>query len=110
MEQMFYTMNAPFAALQSESLMNPSPSRLKDEELITIKEALRILHISRSSLYRMIRRGELHGVRIGHAVRIRAEEVQALLRGARWFTLDEMLEEREPEAGRLNLNESPDRP
>jgi len=44
--------------------------------LLTVPQASRALGISRHTLYRMIRRGELHPIHIGRATRISTAEVR----------------------------------
>lgn len=45
----------------------------------TLDETAEILKISRSTVRNMIRRGELHPVKIGSSVRITAEELHRIL-------------------------------
>jgi excisionase family DNA binding protein len=47
---------------------------------ISISEVQQTLSVSRSTVYRLIERGELRCVHIGRAVRISSEDVQAFLR------------------------------
>ena len=76
--------------------MNPSrpadPS-LEDEHLISLNEAAKLLHISRSSVYRLVRRGDLPSVRVGFLLRIRASDLQAYMNGTKWVTLSDVQEE-----------------
>lgn len=44
--------------------------------LLTVPQAARALGISRHTLYKLIRRGELHPIHIGRAARISAAEVR----------------------------------
>ncbi len=54
-----------------------------DERLLTVQQAAALLRISRSGLYRLMQRGELPSVHLGRAVRLRASDVQAFIRGRR---------------------------
>ncbi len=47
--------------------------------LLTVSAVARQLSLSESMVYALIKRGELVGVRIGTAVRIRQEDVNALI-------------------------------
>ncbi len=49
------------------------------EPLLTLLEAARRLHISRSFMYELIRKGVLPVVRIGGVLRFRPEDVEALI-------------------------------
>lgn len=49
--------------------------------LMTISETARIFHVAPRTVRRMIRRDELHAVRIGRSIRIRAEEISRLALG-----------------------------
>ncbi len=60
---------------------SPAHPSLQDEPLLTVQEAITLLHISRSGLYRLIKRGELPTVHVGYSLRLRARDVQAFLRG-----------------------------
>lgn len=44
--------------------------------LLTVEQAAQCLQVSRSSLYREIRRGHLGVVKLGHLTRIRQEDLQ----------------------------------
>lgn len=47
--------------------------------LMTISETAEIFHVTPRTIRRMIRRGELHAVRIGRSIRLRAEEISRLV-------------------------------
>lgn len=47
--------------------------------LISIAEFQHVLHVSRSTIYRLIQRGEVRRVHVGRSVRIPAEDVAAFL-------------------------------
>ncbi len=49
------------------------------DPLLTVGEAARRLHISRSFVYELVHRGLLPIVRIGRALRFRPEDVEALI-------------------------------
>ena len=51
--------------------------------LISIFEFQQMLNISRSTVYRLIERGEIGCVRIGRAVRIPSEDVDAFIQRLR---------------------------
>jgi excisionase family DNA binding protein len=44
--------------------------------LVTVEQAAQSLQVSRSSLYREVRRGRLRVVKLGHLTRIRQEDLQ----------------------------------
>ena len=52
---------------------------VRPDPLLTVPEAARRLHISRSLMYELVRRGLLPIVHIGRAMRIRPEDVEALI-------------------------------
>lgn len=52
---------------------------LPAEPLLTVQDVMRWLHMSRSTVYQLIRRGELRAVHIGSAVRFQPRDVQAYL-------------------------------
>jgi excisionase family DNA binding protein len=47
--------------------------------LLTVTEVARILAVSRSSVYRLVERGELPRVRVGGSARFRAADIEALI-------------------------------
>jgi excisionase family DNA binding protein len=49
------------------------------DPLMTPDEVAGILRVSRKTVLALVRRGELHGVRIGNRIRMRADEVAAWL-------------------------------
>ena len=49
--------------------------------LMTIGEAATILRVARRTIRRMIKRGELHAVRIGRSVRIRRQDIERIILG-----------------------------
>lgn len=51
--------------------------------LISISEFQQILNVSRSTIYRLIERGEVRRVHVGRSVRIPAEDVAAFLERVR---------------------------
>lgn len=44
--------------------------------LMTIKQVQRVLGLSRSMVYLLIKRGELHAIHIGKAVRVKPSEIR----------------------------------
>lgn len=50
-----------------------------DEELIEVAEAARRLSVGKSTVYRLIRKGELPSYRIGRLRRIRADDVRDMI-------------------------------
>lgn len=60
----------------TERYQHPSFSR---PVLVTVKEAARLLSVSRSKIYEMIRRGELRRVKIDRCSRIDARSIDAIL-------------------------------
>ncbi len=47
------------------------------DRLLTARQVLNILHISRSTLYDLIERGELHPLHIGRALRFPMRDLRA---------------------------------
>ena len=56
--------------------MNPHPQRAL---VCSIEETGHLLGLSRSSIYKMIRTGELNFIKLGGRTLIRIEEIEALL-------------------------------
>lgn len=56
-------------------------ARREHDQLMTADEVASMLRVSRSMVYLLIRKGELRTVRIHHALRFRAADVQALIDG-----------------------------
>jgi putative molybdopterin biosynthesis protein len=50
------------------------------EELLRIEDAARVLKLSRTTVYDLLRRGELRIVRVGRAVRIPRSEIERFAR------------------------------
>jgi excisionase family DNA binding protein len=55
------------------------PSRPAAELLLRIPEAARVLGVGRTTLYRLIDNGDIRVLRIGRAVRIPVDELQAFV-------------------------------
>jgi excisionase family DNA binding protein len=51
------------------------------DELLTVKEVMAALKVSRPTIYAMRERGDLEAVKIGKAVRFRRSDVENLMRG-----------------------------
>jgi excisionase family DNA binding protein len=51
-----------------------------EETLLTVGEVARMLHVSRSGIYWLVRGGDLPSIRIGHRVRFSAEAVRRYIR------------------------------
>lgn len=51
----------------------------EDLQLLTVKEACRLLNVSRSLLWKARKRGELRAVYLGRAVRFRLSDLEAWL-------------------------------
>ena len=47
--------------------------------LVSIRDATRLLSLSRSTIYELIWQGEFHPVRIGRCVRLRFEELESFV-------------------------------
>ncbi len=55
-------------------------NRNKDiPEMLTVKEVLKILKISRTTLYRMIEKGELKVYRFGRSIRVKQDDLRAFI-------------------------------
>lgn len=50
------------------------------DQLLTVRQTMNVLHVSRTTLYHLIERGKLHPLHIGRALRFPAEEVRLYLR------------------------------
>ncbi|ABK65285.1 helix-turn-helix domain-containing protein [Mycobacterium avium] len=50
-----------------------------DDRLLTIPEAIQALRISRTHFFRLKRRGEIVGMRLGHRILIPAREITRLI-------------------------------
>ncbi len=66
-------------ALPSGSQQN---GQRASEPLLTFKEAMRFLRVSRSTLYRLMWSGQLPGHKVGHTWRFYRSELQASIRNA----------------------------
>ena len=53
--------------------------RRQDERLLTQSDVADLLSVSRWTVARLIRRGDLHGVRVGDRLRFRQTELEAYL-------------------------------
>ena len=53
------------------------------EPLLTITAACDVLGVSRQTIYRLVRRGELHPSRVGERLRFRPEDIRAYLERGR---------------------------
>ena len=51
-------------------------------ELMKMDEVAAFLRVSRSTAYRLVRRKQLRAVRLGGCVRVKREDVDALIQGA----------------------------
>jgi len=49
--------------------------------LLTVREAAEILHVKPCTVYRLVREKQLAAVRVSHAIRIAAAEVERFLTG-----------------------------
>lgn len=47
--------------------------------MLTVKEVLKILKISRTTLYRMIEKGELKVYRFGRSIRVKQDDLRAFI-------------------------------
>ena len=51
------------------------------EELLTVKEVMAVLKVSRPTIYAIRERGDLEAVKIGKSVRFRKSDVEKLMQG-----------------------------
>ena|SRR5512143_1735704 len=93
-EHLFYTMNAestashfiaaPIVGIHHGECMGQQRAEDGDvpigDRLLTARQAMNILHVSRSTLYKLIRRGTLHPLHIGRGLRFAATEVRTYMR------------------------------
>lgn len=56
-----------------------SSSLPPDREFLTITDVAQMLHLSTTTIWRHVRRGELKAVKIGRSYRIRRSDLDALL-------------------------------
>lgn len=52
---------------------------LNDEQYVSITEAVKILRISRTPLYRLIKEKKIVAVKVGNAYRIQVEEIRRFI-------------------------------
>ena len=57
-----------------------SPDHDKLPRLLTVQEVSRILHLGRSTVYKLIQLGELPCVRFGRSVRVRLEDIEEFIK------------------------------
>jgi len=51
-----------------------------EERLLTVSEVAEVLRVSRMSIYRMIKQGEMPAFRVGRGYRLRQEDVHRYLK------------------------------
>ena len=67
-------------SIPKNSQQQTSPeSRLNDPRLYSITEVAQLLSIGRSTVYDLVRSGELPSVRLGRSVRVTAEALRDLI-------------------------------
>lgn len=52
----------------------------KDKQLLTLEDACERLQVSEATIRRLVKDGELRVVRIGRAIRVRPEDLDAFIR------------------------------
>ncbi len=52
---------------------------MEEEPLMTVPEIAKLLRTSKMNIYRLIRRGELPAIRIGHKLRVRRSDLKSYL-------------------------------
>jgi excisionase family DNA binding protein len=62
--------------------MTEKPSE-KSKEFYTVRDLANLFQVTETTVYRLVRRGELPSYRIGRAIRFRANEVEAFLKRCR---------------------------
>jgi excisionase family DNA binding protein len=60
-------------------------------KLLNAKEATEILGISRSSLYKLVRQGEVQAIRFGKSVRFLPEDIEAYIQKSKVNTTNGLL-------------------
>lgn len=50
-----------------------------ENDLLTIKDVMTRLKLSRATIYRLIERGDLHPFKIGHSLRFEEQDLQAFI-------------------------------
>ena len=64
----------------NKNLISGRPERpAGSDRLLTTRQVCDLLHVSRSTLHQLRRRGVIEAVRIGRAVRFRARDIKALI-------------------------------
>lgn len=62
--------------------MTVSAPVAQDREFLTITDVAQMLHLSTTTIWRHVRRGDLKAVKIGRSYRIRRSDLDALLAAA----------------------------
>lgn len=65
-----------------DSSSDPEPERATKVKLYRVNDAMQILSVSRATLYRLVKSGDLRLVKVGAATRICAASIDALVTGA----------------------------
>jgi excisionase family DNA binding protein len=65
-----------------EALMAVTLSPPPDQEFLTITDVAQMLHLSTTTIWRHVRRGDLKALKIGRSYRIRRSDLDALLAAA----------------------------
>ena len=67
------------------------------QQLLKSNEVARILHVSRSLAYRLMKRGDIQAVHVGNAVRVRPEDLERYIsdNATRWDKVVRSFYERE---------------
>ena len=53
---------------------------MKEDNLLTIREVAKYLHVVQLTIYRMIDRGDLPAIKVGHVWRIRRQDLEDYLK------------------------------
>ncbi|MBP2625860.1 MAG: excise: binding domain, excisionase family [Firmicutes bacterium] len=64
---------------------------LSDTQLYTVEEVATLLKIKKITVYKMIKRGDLIGYRVGHGIRVDISDLDAFIRKSKDQSLSEQI-------------------
>ena len=70
---------------------------MQQQQLLKSEEVAKILHVSRSFVYLLMKRGDIPAVHVGSAVRVRPEDLERYINSnaTRWDTVSQSFYERD---------------
>ncbi|MBQ7178883.1 MAG: helix-turn-helix domain-containing protein, partial [Victivallales bacterium] len=72
---------APYCDGMKPTVLVEAIEAYKGEECVTVNKACEMLCVSRCKLYRLVKMGKLHLIKIGGTSRISTDEIKMLLTG-----------------------------